>query len=260
MQAGFKWKRFARPELDTLPKTFRLTQEHRNIIEAIDRYKLLSSAHILKLFCRTPTDVKRSELAPLMAKTRIDDVYSYTIRLLRTALTPPRPLTKREGPKSLGGRCGVLPGSHFGSSPWSLSLEHGKVSLLMANAALKARAFERAFFNAKTALLVFSRANDPSVEFKRGLFAGSFDDEMYEADEIASEALHHTEESDIEGVENEWDKIERDYEKAGGAANARTNLAVSWGLAGRFQKWRMRRPIKAAMKESNLFGEWRTPN
>ena len=52
MKAGFKWKRFARPELDTLPKTFRLTQEHRSIIEAVDRYKLLSSAHIIKLFCQ----------------------------------------------------------------------------------------------------------------------------------------------------------------------------------------------------------------
>ncbi len=59
MQAGFKWKRFARPELDTLSKTFRLCQEHHNIIEAVDRYKLLSSAHIVKLFCQTPTDVKR---------------------------------------------------------------------------------------------------------------------------------------------------------------------------------------------------------
>ncbi len=47
MQAGFKWKRFARPELDTLPKTFRLSQKHHNINEAVDRYKLLSSAHII---------------------------------------------------------------------------------------------------------------------------------------------------------------------------------------------------------------------
>ncbi len=62
MKAGFKWKRFARPELDTVPKTFRLTQEHHKIIEAVDRYKLLSSAHIIKLFCSTPTDVNAIEI------------------------------------------------------------------------------------------------------------------------------------------------------------------------------------------------------
>ena len=143
---------------------------------------------------------------------------------------------------------------------WMLGQESAKVHLLMANAALKASAFERAFFNAKTALLVFSRVNDPSADFRTGRITGSFADEMHEAEEIASDALENIGKGDIEGVQSEWEKIERDYERAGRAAYAWANLAVSWSLAGPLQKWRMRRRLKTIFKDGDLFGKWSTPD
>ena len=144
--------------------------------------------------------------------------------------------------------------------PWMLGQESAKVGLLMANAALKAGAFERAFFAAKIALLFFSGVNDPSADFRSGRFTGSFADEMYEAEEIASTALLRIHEGDIEDVQNEWQKIERDHEKLGGAANIRGLISVNWHLASPFQKWRMRRRLKTMLRNSDLFGEWRTPD
>jgi hypothetical protein len=142
---------------------------------------------------------------------------------------------------------------------WFLSLEHGKVDLLRANAAYKASAFERAFFNAKIAQLVFSRANNSSTGFQCGRFFGSFADEMFEADNIASEALHHMDDGDIERVQNEWRKIERDYERAGGAF-ARAKIGLHWGLAGPLEKWRLKRRLKTLFEDPDLFGTWSTPD
>lgn len=128
----------------------------------------------------------------------------------------------------------------------------------MADAALKAHAFERAFFNAKSALLIFAGINYRSSDIRGERFTGSCADKIREAEKIACVALEHMNEGDVAGIQNEWEKIERAYNRVGGAVHCRANLAVTWGLAKRFQKWRMRRRLNIGMKNSNLFGKWAT--
>ncbi len=142
--------------------------------------------------------------------------------------------------------------------PWKFDYESANVDLLAAKAALKAGGFERAFFNAKGALFIFSRrANQPSAPiFGLNACTASFVDEMQEAEEIASDALRHMHEGDVEHVQSASRKIERDCETLlGGGYHA-----VTWHLAGPFQKWLWRRDVKAAFKKPDLFGKYSPPN
>ena len=140
--------------------------------------------------------------------------------------------------------------------PWKFGHESANVDLLAAKAALKAGGFERAFFNAKAALLIFSPANHPSAPiFGVNACTGSFADEMQEVEEIASDALHHMHEGDVERVENEWRKIERACERLEGPY-----CVVSWNAASPFQKSLWRRDVEATFKKPDLFGKYSPPD
>lgn len=147
------------------------------------------------------------------------------------------------------------------SPPWMFGMECANVDLLMAHAAFKAGAFERAFFNAKTALLI-SEFHDRSLEIQDSRLLKSCSASLMDAHEIADSALRQLSNADMEEAQNEWRKIRMDYEKLGQLTPRKTTLAAfsaQWIVSDLIQKWIIRRRLKKQFVRSKLFGRWRTP-
>jgi hypothetical protein len=144
--------------------------------------------------------------------------------------------------------------------PWMFDRECAAVDLLAAHAALKAEAWERAFFNAKTAFLMFSLFNEPCAEIQKGQFSGTFADEMYETEHIVNEAMSHFTKGEIIDVQNEWEKIKKDYDGFCNEADFHRTLEQVWKSLSSIEKSNMMRRMEEQWKTKDLYGRWRTPD
>lgn len=135
---------------------------------------------------------------------------------------------------------------------WLLSEEGARCSLLQADAALAAGAFERAYFSAKLAGLVLSGWREDGEE---DLNSGA----VKRAGRIANEAFAALSEGDREGVEHEWEKLRSMIGAPGRIRSARGVMAADWELSGGLRRWFARRALRRSLASADLFGKWATP-
>jgi hypothetical protein len=126
---------------------------------------------------------------------------------------------------------------------WLFEPECGRVLLAMARAALAGGNRPRAFYNARAAALTLAQGDNPALAAERRA-----------ADIIATEALAGLDPDAAPRLESMWDRMEPDYVKAAEAFRAGESIVAHWESAGPFRKWFMRRQMKKALGDPNMFG------
>lgn len=127
---------------------------------------------------------------------------------------------------------------------WLFEPECGRVMLAMARSALAGANRPRAYYNGRAAAFTFGLFDgDPALEAERR-----------EAESIVAEALAGLDPDAGPRLEALWVRMEPDYARAAEAYRTGESIVAQWEQTGRLRKWFMRRQMKKALGDPNMFG------